>query len=356
MNSFLKDYYEAFEAAKIPRKHEVVKDEILDKLYKMPKRDSPREGPAVVGIDPQSTYQCDLLYMPTDGDYEFCLVVVDIATGYTDAEAIPDRTAATTLKAMKKILNRKPLKGGPKYRLECDNGSEFKSDFKKFFINKGIQIRYGKPGRSRQQAFAEARNRTIGKALFQRMAAEELINREKSIEWVQDLPIIVKAINKYLKKHPRKVNDDIPVRATKDTILLDIGDKVRVILDKPREVTGEKIGQNFRATDIRWSPGVSTITNIIFGEPAIMYQIDDKPTSYTYNQLQVVNSSDKLPPTSVLRRHLVDGIVGRKTMKKLIYYKVRWRGFKENDDTWEPKSELVKNPLIKKLIDRFESS
>lgn len=355
MNKYIDQYYKDFGIAKIPNKEEVLKNEELYNLYKKPKKDKGKEMPHVVGVKPKVIYQCDLLYMPTDKDYSFVLVVVDISTGFTDCYPLKSRTAKETLEAMKKILLRNPLKGGPKYKLECDNGSEFKKEFRKYFEDKDIVIRYGKPGRSRNQAFAESRNNTIATKLFQRMTAEELINGEKSVEWVDDLPIIVNAINKYLKKNSRKVPSDIDTYTTQDTILLDTGDKVRVMLDKPQEATGDKIGnQRFRATDIRWNPKISTVTNVIFGEGPILYQVDDKPTSYTYNQLQFVRDTEKKPPTSVLRKYLVEKIVGKKMQNNKIYYEVQWKGFpNKKDNTWEPKTELIKNPLIKKLIDDY---
>ena len=84
---------------------------------------------------------------------------VDINTGYTDAEPIKERDAESTLKAFKKITSREPLKDAPKYVLQTDGGSEFKGVFHTYVIKKGIAHRFGKAGRSRQQAVVEQRNK-----------------------------------------------------------------------------------------------------------------------------------------------------------------------------------------------------
>ena len=101
---------------------------------------------------------------------------------------------------------------------------------------------------------------------------------------------------------------------------------------------------------------------IIDDNNPILYQVDNKPSpAYTYNQLQVVDV-DKLedPPASEVMegtpsQYIVKEIVDKKKEKNKIYYRIRWKGYPlEKDITWEPKTELVKNPLLKDLIDAFE--
>ena len=66
------------------------------------------------------------------------------------------------------------------------------------------------------------------------------------------------------------------------------------------------------------------------------------------------------PPASVIEgtpeTYVVKSIKGKKTENRKIKYLIQWKGYpKEADWTWEPKTELVKNKMIKKLIDKYES-
>ena len=89
--------------------------------------------------------------------------------------SLKERDATTVLNAYKKITNREPLKGCPHYILQTDSGSEFRGVFATHIKKQGIYQRYGNVGRSRQQAFAEQRNKVIGQALFTRMLGQELL-------------------------------------------------------------------------------------------------------------------------------------------------------------------------------------
>ena len=182
MKIIIEDYYKTSGLKKIKNSATVLNDEELYQLFKKPPKD---KGKAIAHIkkdtiEPKAVLQADILYLPEDEGCKYCLVVVDIATGYTDAEPLKERDAATVLSAFKKITNREPLKGAPHYILQTDPGSEFLGVFHTYIINKGISHRYGKIGRSRQQAVVEQRNKVIGQALFYRMISQELLTDQLS--------------------------------------------------------------------------------------------------------------------------------------------------------------------------------
>jgi transposase InsO family protein len=118
--------------------------------------------------------------MPNDDGYKYALVIVDIYDRKTDAEPIKDKTTKSVLDAFKKIYERHILKI-PKW-LHVDAGSEFKSDVKKWLENEGVTIRIAQPGRHRQQAIVERRNKLIATILFKRMVAEELLTDKVSLK------------------------------------------------------------------------------------------------------------------------------------------------------------------------------
>ena len=219
------------------------------------------------------------------------------------------------------------------------------------------------PGRSRQQALVESRNKTIGQALFHRMSAQEILTDEQSNHWVKRLPVVLKVINAHQKDRAKKKVSNSPF-IPKDTVMLSIGQPVRVQLDKPIDIVSYKrLHGDFRATDIRWSRKISKVTNIIIDDNnPILYQVDNKHSpAYTYNQQQVVDVDNlEDPPASEVMegtpsQYIVKEIVDKKKEKNKIYYRIRWKGYPlEKDITWEPKTELVKNPLLKDFIDAFE--
>jgi hypothetical protein len=309
---------------------------------------------------PNYTHQADLLFLPTDDGYHYALVVVDAATRKTDSEPLKNKTAADVLDAFKKIYARGILKF-PK-QLETDPGTEFKGAVKKYFNDKGAYVRYGLPGRHRMQALVEKKNQTIGTALLKRQTAQELLTGEPSKEWVEDLPTIVKAIDKNLpekKKYP-----DTP---TGDLNILRTGTKVRVALDEPRDATaGNKLHGKFRSGDIRWDPKERVIrqANLEPGQPPL-YLLDGPYGTlkvdrvyYTKNQLQVIPKNEKLPPTSVIRgqpeHYIVEKIIGRKKIRNGIFYKIKWKGYDEKDSTWESRVDLLQT--VPKLVNDYEKN
>ena len=368
MNKFIETYYKNSNVgSSIKNKHEVLKDEELYQLYKRVIKDKGKQIPKMMNIEPKSVLQCDTLYLPEDKGYKYALVVVDVATGYTDAEPLKTHNATETLTAFKKIQTREPLKKAPTYTLQCDSGTEFQGAFKTYLKEQGITQRIGLVGRSRMQSFAESRNKTIGQALFHRMTAQEILTEQQSNQWLNRLPIVIRAINEYQKeKNSKKKMKEEPPYISEDTIMLSVGTPVRVMLDKPISnlTNSEKLHGTFRATDIRWSRGISKITNVIIddNEP-IMYQIDNKPfPAYTYNQLQpVVEEKLKAP----IGKHVIEGkaetyvveaIKGRRTEKGKIQYLIEWKGYPDKGDyTWEPRTEMNKNPKIKAIIDNYDA-
>ena len=147
-------------------------------------------------------YQADLLYMPEDQKYKYILVCVDMYDGTIDAEPLKLRDNTNVIKAFKEIFKRKYLD----YPLviTLDQGSEFKGDTKAYFESNRTNVKYALTGRHRQLANVERANQKIQSILFKRMASQELLTGEPSLEWVDDLPELVKVFNESKKKRLKK--------------------------------------------------------------------------------------------------------------------------------------------------------
>jgi hypothetical protein len=335
------------------------KDELIN-LYKKPKKDSYKNTPHIQVLLPNVVQQADLLFLPNDNGYRYALVVVDAGSRLVDAEPIKNKDSESVLKAFKKIYERKILKIPE--RLEVDPGQEFRGKVADYFDSKKVLIRYGKPGRHRMQALAETANYIIGTILHMRMTGQELLTGDKSVEWIEDLPRIVAAINKRRKKYKPKVISDKPVCEGDSCKLLSKGTKVRVMLDQPMDLlTRKKLPGKFRSGDIRWDPEIRTIVDIIIkpGYPPL-YLLNSKKkgeeyesVAYTKNQLQVVDDDEKPPSKELIRgkpeKFIVSKILKKKKKNNKTHYLVKW---KTGDETWEPKSNLMK--YVPDLIKDFD--
>jgi len=364
-------YYRSYNIEPVSKKF--LDKQELENLFKKQKKDSGINRGHYPIIKPGYVQQADLLFLPNDNGFKYLLVVVDLGSRLTDAEPLKNKTAQSVKDAFKEIYKRGILKF-PKSRIETDPGSEFKGVVKDYFNKHGIRMRYGKPGRHKQQAVVESRNKIIGTALMKKMTAEELLTNQISRRWTDILPDILLAMNKHyseqLKKLKKlKVNDEVICKG--DTCnLLEIGTKVRAILDEPRNVLGEKQIGKFRAGDIRYDPKIRIIKNIILnpGQPP-RYMLDDKTQPdgiekvlYSKNELQVIPNDEMEPPGEIVLKerinepditYVVKKILDKKKIKGKNYLLISWKGFNSSYDTWEPYNEIKKS--VPELVEEYEN-
>lgn len=355
-NKDIENFYKTFLVSSVKNRKNL-KDELLYQLYKTPTKDKGDNIPHMVTIAPNKIQQADILYLPEDDGYKYALTVVDTGSRLVDVEPMKNKSSLDTLKAIQSIYKRKILKL-PQEQMQVDSGSEFKGEFKKFFEDKGVFVRYAQTGRSRQQALVESRNYAIAKPLLMRMTAQELITGETSREWLFYLPSVVKFLNKrykvvYKKPTEKEVFADFKCDG-QSCNLLKVGDEVRYQLDKPINVVDKKrlIGK-FRSGDIRWSlkPVKIIYLNMQPSQPP-MYKLEGLKPLYTRNQLQLVDKKANLPPDSTQKKFTIEKIVGKKKEKGKIMYEVKWKDYKKN--TFEPRSNLIKD--VPDMIKDFEKS
>ena len=352
------DFYKYFNLSTAPK--DFKKKQEISQLFTLPKREIP--SPHFYDFEANDTHQCDILYLPEDKGFKYCLVVCDIATNKTDAEPVKKLDAGTVLKAIQKIYKRGIL--AIPHELITDQGNEFKGIFAKYFKDQKVFIKNAIPGRHRQVGLVENKNQILGKVLHMMMYSKESLTGELNREWVDDLKDIIKRMNERYGHNPytddelyQKYGDPYDVKQD----VLQLGTRVRVALDEPRDITGQKLHGRFRTSDTRWTSEIYKITNIIL-EPhqPLLYQID-KPTkanervAFTRQRLQVVATDEQLPPTSILKKkpttYMIDKIISDKMVKGIKYYRIRWRGYTPKDDTFEPAEHINK-----KVIDTYEKS
>jgi hypothetical protein len=269
---------------------------IVGDLMKIPEKElninMPKRDPRF--IESGYIHQADLLFLPNDDGYKYALVIVDIGSGVIDAEPLKTKTQIEVLSAFKTIYSRDNL-DIPKALLQIDKGSEFNGPVAKYFSNNKVMIRRGQTGRHRQQANVESFNGIIARAIFYALHTEELKTGEKATEWTDNLPKIIKIINKHVKVEKKKEKSkpaDTDIRCTGQAcILLNKGQKVRKILDEPKDPgTQTKLAGKFRKTDTRWENQIRTIDAIILhpAQPPLYKLSGLKNVLFTKAQLQTI--------------------------------------------------------------------
>ena len=115
----------------------------------------------------------------TAGNYLNTLTATDLATGWTECLALPNKTQTATFLAIKKLQERLPF---PLLGLDSDNGSEFINDMLyRFCLDQQITFTRCGPYRKNDQAHVEQKNwsvvrHTVGYDRFETQAELDLLS------------------------------------------------------------------------------------------------------------------------------------------------------------------------------------
>lgn len=290
--------------------------------------------------------QADILYLPTDKKgFKYVLVVIDYKR-HIALYPLKSLTPREVLKGFKHIYKNTILK--PPAIIQFDNGPEFKNEVTNFFNNKS-HIKRTKPYRSRQNGLVESINFLIGKitGLYQN---SKLIKNKNSLNLTSILPIIEKAYNESQKS--KKVDNKIkyPPCNKEACILLKVGDKVRIPLEHPiNPSTGELLPtKKFRSNDIRYSPRVYKIVNVILKpNTPPLYMVNQKyKVAYTRKQLiKVDNENDDdiqedIPelPDGV---YIIEKFLNKRKHKGLVQFLVKYKDYNDDYNLWQNRKFLI---------------
>ncbi|GET65738.1 chromobox protein homolog 5-like [Rhizophagus irregularis DAOM 181602=DAOM 197198] len=320
--SHLENYYKYYNLSRVPAR--ILKGEEHYNLYKKPLKEKSSERPRVVVWKPNATHQADLAEMPVDPKgFHYFLIVVEVAGKRVDAELLKDKTANRVLNGFVKIYRRNRIKP-PTHRMETDSGSEFTNDqVRDFFLNSlGVMMRFGEPGRHKQQSYAERAIQAIQEPLLKRMVAQELKTGVTSVEWSEDFrDVCQKRRNFSLKEHMSE------------------------------------------SSDIRWNPNIRVIKKMILSPEQPPTYLLDGPhgrlgvsrCAYTRKELQIVPENEHPPPDSMIRgqpeRFVPERILRHRIRKGQDQYLVKWERYPDTEATWEPTDRLEED--VPALIRKF---
>ena len=85
------------------------------------------------------------------------------------------------------------------------------------------------------------------------------------------------------------------------------------------------------------------------------YKVDNIDVAYTRNQLQVVNeATEKQPTDKANRKFIVEQIINKRNVKNKVEYLVKWQGYADSENTWEPRSTLIKD--VAEMVKQYDDS
>jgi hypothetical protein len=286
----------------------------------------------------------DLLFLPTTKQgYKYLLVICDLASKKFDIEPIKNKTSKSVLEAMKTIYKRNYVKI-PFSSIQTDSGNEFKHDVDNFLESRDITHKITLPHRHSQNSMIESLNKQLGRLLNGYMNYKEIETNKRYNEWTDILQIVRTELNKIravkLPKDKHENMMDIPTpQQIKQDSKFSIGDVVYRKLDYPQDALGhDQPTANFRVGDFRFEKTPRKITRVIIMNKNVPYRYmveGIKNASFTDAQLMESKEEDT--------KYTIKKILGKKTQNKKDYYLVWWNGYKKDQSTWEPKSELLKD-------------
>ena len=344
---------------------------IVDQLLKRPAAKPKKAVASYTATDLNGVHQADLLFLPRDPQTgaRYVLSVIDLATRAVAARPLQTKGGEEVLRALKHIYAHDPRLKVP-MRFEVDAGTEFNAANKWLRSQTPpVTVRVGRPGRHTQQRAVENLNKALSVAISRRQTAEELLTDKPALHWVSDLQDYVQAVNDKWVRTPADLRDRAARQMGADVAadgqrMYEVGERVRVALDRPTDVLGRVLPtgsgkSGFRAGDIRWDPTIRTITDIYFkGGQSLRYGVSGiRNASYGPWQLQLVRANEKYPAGKDVIRGKPAGYIPlalhgkRKNAAGRIEFLVEWRGFPaEAEWTWEPRAELMKSTEGARLV------
>ena len=296
-------------------------------------------------------FMCDLLFLPeTKKKNKYLLVMIDLYTDELDAEPLKTKEAKETLEAMKTIFKRSYL-DKPHASIRCDDGGEFKGVFAKWCHDNNILLRYGLPHRHKQQANVERANRTIGRILNGYMNMFEIKTGEQYNEWDTIIKTVIKSLNNKQKRkdlNPYKI--EFP-EVTMSDAKYKVGDIVIRKLEVPYSALGHQQNTtNFREGDMRWDVKNPRRIKRILNYPNNIRYIIEGFANVSYVEHELMKAKDNVV------KYEVKQIIGKKTIKKIVYYLIWWKRFLKKDATWEKRVDLLVDGLAKELNEYDENN
>ena len=295
-------------------------------------------------------FMADLLFLPeTKKKFKYLLVVVDLATNDFDIEPMKDKEPSTTLASMKAMFKRKYIKK-PEASIRTDGGTEFKGVFQKYLFDESIIHKVAEPARHKQMANVENLNRQLGRLFNGYMNSKEEETGKVYREWTDVLDVVRSELNAFKHKDGKDpYTHEYPVPKFREAKYKE-GDIVYHISEVPLNALGKKqTTEKFREGDYRWSLVPRKIVKVVVypGKVSHRYILDTKPNvSYADFELK--------PAREEVEKFTIKELIGKKSVRGKVFYKVWWNKYKKAESTWEPRENLLKD--VPRLVKEYDDN
>jgi transposase InsO family protein len=311
--------------------------------------------------EPHSQIGIDLIDMSKNeyNGYKWILTGYDLFSKMSYAVPLKNKETESVTSAMKKLIETEIHHVDS---IRSDNGSEFISkEFKNMLEKKNIKQVLSLPSKPQSNGGIERLNKTLKRYLKTQMYMND------TNDWVQFVPVFTHVYNstshdvtgqdpnklneetdkKKLKNIKEKIVERVSTKNNSDEQKFDIGDNVRRKLDDDEKTDGQN-----------WSRNVYTIYDVEKPKKKSLssyaYLIEDKKDQYTKKYyandlLKVIDIKNKVNRSE---RYQISRLIKPVVRDKKPAYIVRWKGFKEKDDTVEFREQLMED--VPKLVRKYE--
>lgn len=83
------------------------------------------------------------------------------------------------------------------------------------------------------------------------------------------------------------------------------------------------------------------------------YEPLPKTPKFLQERMEKVSNPEKIKDKPKEETYIIDKLIRKKNKKGKLFYKVLWEGYPEDEATWEPKNELIKDGNIE-LINQYD--
>ena len=314
----------------------------------------------------------------------YLMVLVDICTRFCILRALPDKQSQTIVKHLTQVFCDY---GFPKY-LQSDNGTEFVNELMELLAESaGFEHRLVTPYHPRANGVAERWVQTSVMGIKKRVQGVEQ-------DWDIYVPSTQLAINAKVSKRTntppftfmfgRNLNefrnykqDESVEPMSNDELLFRVKQMAEIVFPAISERTQNVIKKQKDVFDkshklIQYPPqsivmikntkragklepsyeGPYTIVRVTQGGAYVLQdqQGELMPKNYPPSALKLISQDEPINPEDV---YVVDGIVAHRKVKGKYEYKVRWKGYTSDHDTWEPTNSFTSQKTITEYWQRI---
>ena len=122
-------------------------------------------------------------------------------------------------------------------------------------------------------------------------------------------------------------------------------------------------GLKFRIQDNRYTPEIYEIENVYTQEFAVpMYKIKGIGETLFYKYELLPATENELADDKLILEEgdgkvfYVEKLIDKKIINDLVHFLVKWKNCPSSQNTWEPRYRLIKTPLLKRMIDRYDGN